>query len=170
MEIVTVLVINFYITGMRTSVRVFKDAHGLYWYDRYKPLVESVINIAVSILLANRFGVIGIFLGTMISTITTSFWVEPFVLYKYGFKSSSRGYFKQYFKYELITIGVGLMTWFSCSFIGNTGILNFMIKVVICGVVPNLLFFLLFRNDKNFTYLILVSKRELRNKAMKNVK
>lgn len=167
MEIVAILIVNFYMMGMRTSVRVFKDAHGLYWYDRYKPLAESIINIVASVILANYVGVAGIFLGTMVSTITTSFWVEPFVLYKYGFESSSAEYFKQYLKYAVITIGAGMITWFICQYVVDTGIISFMIRVLICGVVPNLLFFLIFRKNNDFSYIIQVAKSQLIDRAIK---
>ncbi|PKM53340.1 MAG: hypothetical protein CVV00_12765 [Firmicutes bacterium HGW-Firmicutes-5] len=164
MEIVAVLIINFYITGMRSSVRVFKDAHGLYWYDRYKPLAESIINIIASVILANYLGVLGIFLGTMISTITTSFWVEPFVLYKYGFKTSSTEYFKLYLKYAMITIIAGGLTWMVCSFIVGSGIMNFGIKLVICAIIPNFIFYIIFKKNNAFIHLVQVGKREILDK------
>lgn len=170
MQIVAVLIINFYMTGMRSSVRVFKDAHGLYWYDRYKPLAESIINIIASVILANYWGVIGIFIGTMISTITTSFWVEPFVLYKYGFKTSSIEYFKIYFKYVFITIIAGGFTWLICSFIVGAGIVNFGIKLVICAIIPNLIFFIIYRKNNDFIHLVRVGKRELLDKVIKVLK
>lgn len=52
MPIVLLIVLSFYVTGMRQSVLTFREAMGLYWYDRHKPLFESAINLAVSILLA----------------------------------------------------------------------------------------------------------------------
>ena len=73
--IVILIALNFYVSGMRQSVLTFRDAYGLYWYDRYKPIAESVINLAVSILLAIPFGVAGILAGTFVSTMTTCFWI-----------------------------------------------------------------------------------------------
>lgn len=61
---------------------------GLFWYDRYKSIAEGIVNLIVSVLLVRRFEVAGIFLGTIVSTLTTSFWVEPYVLMRYGMKKT----------------------------------------------------------------------------------
>ncbi len=98
-----VLCINFFINGMRQAVLVFRDSMGLFWYDRYKAIPEAVINLVVSIILGYYFGTIGIFLGTLISMVMTSVWVEPFVLYKYRIKKSSLTYFLRYGMYTCIT-------------------------------------------------------------------
>ena len=73
--VVTWLIINFYLTYMRMAVNAFKDASGLYWNDRYKPLAESVINLIASVYLTIHYGVIGVIWGGIISTLLTCFWV-----------------------------------------------------------------------------------------------
>ena len=98
-SVMLVIVVSFCIEGMRKSVLDFRDALGIFWYDRYKPIFEVIINLIASIILVQKIGLAGVFVGTIISTLTTSFWVEPYVLYKYGFKMKLRDYFKQYLKY-----------------------------------------------------------------------
>jgi hypothetical protein len=92
----------FLVNGMRRISITFREAQGLYWYDRYKPIFESVINLVVSIVLAIKIGLPGVFIGTLVSLLTTSFWVEPFVLYKYGFGLKLREYFIKYGYYILV--------------------------------------------------------------------
>ena len=101
--VVFIIVFNFYLTGMRQAVLTFRDAFGIYWQDRYKPLFESVINLVVSISFAYLWGIFGVFMGTAISTLTTCFWVEPYILYKYAFQSSVKTYFVRYGLYTLAT-------------------------------------------------------------------
>ena len=125
---------------MRKSVLTFKDAYGLYWYDRYKPLFESAINLVASIVLAIPFGIAGILLGTLISTVTTCFWIEPYVLFKYGLKQPVRTYFVDYGKNTLITLISGAVTWRVCSFIPNAGILAFAEKAAVCALSANIVF------------------------------
>lgn len=167
MGIVTVLVINFYLAGMRTSVRVFKDAHGLYWYDRYKPLVESVINIFASIFLAQMLGIVGIFLGTMISTISTSFWVEPYVLYRYGLKTSVKTYFRDYAAYILLTIVAALPTIYVCWLFKEVHFFSFVARAIVCLVIPNLIFFIIFRKNKHLMALKGITKYFIIDKVFK---
>ena len=139
-RIVCLIAVNFYVTGMRKSVLTFRDAYGLYWYDRYKPLFESVINLVTSIILAIPFGIVGILLGTLISTMTTCFWIEPYVLFKHGLKQSVRTYFIDYGKNTLITLATGAMTWRVCCLIPDVGTFSFAGKTVLCVLVSNIVF------------------------------
>lgn len=152
-SVMFVIVVSFYITGMRRTAIIFRDALGLFWYDRYKPIFEVVINLIVSIILTQKIGLAGVFIGTIISTLTTSFWVEPYVLYKYGFKTKLRHYFKKYFKYTIITILVALLTIFLVNtlFI-SVNLLTFIGKLLLCVGIQNLCFILIFRKNEEFIY------------------
>lgn len=152
-EVAMAIIVNFYLTGMRQGVLTFRDALGIYWYDRYKPILESMINLVVSLILVKELGMLGVFIGTMISTVTTSLWVEPYVLYKYGFKSSVLSYFKRYILYSMVTIVSCIMTVSVTNIFNNANFINFIIQLVICIVVPNGLFFLLFHRTNEFKYL-----------------
>ena len=76
-DITFVLCLNFYLTGMRQATIVFRESLGIFRHDRYRPLVEAFLNLAVSIFLGIRMGTAGVFWGTAISTIATSLWQEP---------------------------------------------------------------------------------------------
>jgi len=161
-EIVFIIVINFYITGMRRSVLSFRDALGLFWNDRYKPIFEVVVNLVMSIILADIFGIVGIFLGTFISTLTVCFWVEPLVLYKHGLKSSVKPYFIKYIKHTVLLFIIGYVTWLISHLITDMSIIGFLGKLVICAIIPNLLFTFVFWKTKEFQYLFSVFKRRIK--------
>ena len=152
-SLVIIIVINFYLKGMRKSVQTFRDALGLYWYDRHKPLFEVIINLISSIILAKKLGIAGIFIGTIISTVTTCLWVEPYILFKYGFKKSVKSYFIKYSKYLFILLSVGIVTWYFCNLINGDNLLNFAYKLIICIIIPNFIFSMLFWKTKEFQYL-----------------
>lgn len=98
------VVLNFYFMGMRHSVNVFKNAMGLYWYDRYKPFISAIVNIIISVFLSQYLGVIGVLIGTSISLISVNLWIEPFVLFKYGFQKSPKIFFFKYIKDLLVML------------------------------------------------------------------
>ena len=146
-----VLVINFYLYGMRRPVLTFRDASGAFWNDRYKPLFEAVINLVASILLARRFGLMGIFLGTMVSTVTTSLWVEPYVLYRNVFDHPLRDYFIRFLSHALVTSFVCYLSVWACSLVGYS-LLSVIPRLLICAVLPNAALLLLFFWTKEFKY------------------
>ena len=152
LSVVVVIVIAFYLKGMRKTVLTFKDATGTFYQDRYKPIFESIINLIASIILAKKFGAAGVFLGTIISTLTTSIWVEPYVLYKYVFKEKSFTYFYKLIMYTILGICVCALTYWTCLKITYTGILAIIIKLIICLIIPNVIYIILFRKTKEFKY------------------
>ncbi len=166
--IVLVIVINFYLMGMRQTILTFKDALGLYWQDRYKPILESIVNIIASIILVKAVGVVGVFLGTMISTVTVCFWMEAYVLYKYGLNQKFRKFFMKYGFFTIITIIVGTITFFICSMIKEVTIINLVVKILICIIIPNFIYFIILRKTGEFKYYIDLIKTMLYK--IKNIK
>lgn len=151
--IIVILVINFYLMGIRKAVLTFRDALGVYWHDRYKPIFEVLMKVTVSIILVEQLGMVGVFLGTTISTIFTCLWVEPYVLYKYGFKSSVIPYFGRLITYSCITVLLSFLTLgITGTFQQTTGV-AFLLSIITSMIVPNALLLLMFYKTPEFKYL-----------------
>ena len=151
-SIVWLIALNFYTRGMRKTVLTFRTAYGLYWRERFKPLAESLINLAASIGLAIPFGVAGVLVGTLISTMTTCFWVEPTVLFKYGFRRSAKPYFQHYAFNTLVTLLTTGLVWYLCSLLPGTGLLPFLGKMAICASAGNLIYLAVYSRREEFRY------------------
>ena len=152
-DVMFFIVLNFYATGMRQATLTFKNSFGLFWYDRHKAIIEALINLGVSIALAKSMGIAGVFVGTLVSTLTTDLWVEPLVLYRHGFHRSVAPYFLRYAIYAFLTFAVGYLTWRCCSLVAIGGILGFAAKCFICLIVPNAAYLLIFYRTKEFQYV-----------------
>lgn len=168
MPIMLLIVLSFYMTGMRQSVLTFREAMGLYWYDRHKPLFESAINLAVSILLAKPFGIVGIFIGTVVSTLSTCTWIEPYVLFRHGFGAPVGKYFVRYALNTLLTAFAGAATWCICALLPQTGFGSFIIKVLLCCVIPNLFFLFVYGKTSEFRYFLTLGKSVLGKRMHKS--
>jgi O-antigen/teichoic acid export membrane protein len=152
-----VLVLNFYLYGMRRPVLTFRDATGAFWNDRFKPIFESIINLVASIFLAKRFGISGIFLGTLVSTVTTSLWVEPLVLYHNVFYLPLKDYFVRFFGYTAVGVAICIVTTWLCNLVGYS-LLSILFRGLLCVIVPNLLLLLVFCRTKEFRYFWTLAK------------
>lgn len=150
--VVWVIVIVFYLEGMRKTALIFRDATGVFWNDRYKAIIESVINLVCSIPLTFALGVLGVKLGTLISLLATSFWVEGYVLYKHFFKKSVKGYLLKQTGYFILTAFMCVGVNFLCELIDAGTILSFIGQCAICVVVPNVLLLVLFHRTEQFKY------------------
>ena len=148
---VMLIVANFYVTNMRTPVLNMKSVLGLFWDDRYKAILEAVFNLVISIILARKWGIEGIMTGTLISTLALPFWFEPWILYRRGLNMVLRKYFIRYMKYLAVTVAVGTITWLLCRMTrGDIG--GFLLKAVICGVVPNIGYLIAYRRTEEFRF------------------
>ena len=146
--------LKFYIQGMRKPFHMFKEAAGVFYEDRYVPIIESFINFALSLLLINVLGLVGIILGTIISTTIVFVYTYPKFIYEPIFKRGKKRYFKEQFYYLVLlliaflgTVGIVRILSFSSIWI------NFIIHILICLLIPNLIFFVKFRRNQEFKYI-----------------
>jgi O-antigen/teichoic acid export membrane protein len=153
-DITLVLCLNFYITGMRQATLVFRDSMGLFRYDRYKALVEAVINLVVSVFLGTLLGTIGIFLGTLISTLATSFWVEPYILYKYGLQTSSASYFLRYGGYAAVTFLLWGVSDKVCGLITGSLWLECILRFLVSALIVNAAYLLIYHATPEFQLIV----------------
>ncbi len=161
---VLLIVLNFYVSSMRTPVNNTKSVLGLFWDDRYKSIVEAAVNLMVSVILVQRWGVEGIMAGTLISTLAFPFWCEPMVLCHRGLHVSAKGYFRDYLIHLIVTVAAGVMTWFLCCTIGE-GYIGFMLRCLTCAVIPNLVYLAVYRRTEDFAFYRHVLRHAARKKA-----
>jgi O-antigen/teichoic acid export membrane protein len=152
-EVVLLIVLKIYITGMRSAVQTFKNAKGLYWQNKFMPIGESVINLVASVILVQYMGVGGVLLGTVISSLATCVWIEPRVLYKHGFHKSPTIYYWQYIKYFLVFSLIMAVTYGINSLIVGGNIISFVVKCLISGLVPNVLMIMLYCKTEEYRYV-----------------
>ena len=151
MSVVFLIVLNFYMSGMRKVTLNFRDAMGLYWYDRYKPIFEVIVNLVVSIVLVIEYGLVGVLLGTLISTVGVCFWVEALVTYKYGFKKKVSHYFKMFTLYTASAVVIGGATYWVCELIDMGGLTAVFLKLIVCTIMYNVLVLFVYRRTVEYT-------------------
>lgn len=161
-DITFVLCLNFYLTGMRQASIVFRESLGIFWCDRYRPLAEAVVNLAASIFLGIRMGTAGVFWGTAVSTVTTSLWLEPYMLYRHCLKSSPAIYFMRYGLYASITFFLWFGVDFLCGITSGSPWVICIERLIIALIVTNLAYLILYYRTKEFQLLKEKGKRILK--------
>lgn len=158
--VLIVLVLNYYLKSMRTCHVIYKDAAGIYYEDRFIPVLESIINIIASLILLKYFGLAGVFMGTFISSMALYCISYPKYVYKKLFDRSYLDYTKETLGYFLLFITLGLLTFKISSLIvvGNA-YLQFIINCVIAVLVPNILLLIIFYRTDNFKYYMSLLKK-----------
>lgn len=159
--IVFVLVICFFLEGIRLPALVMRDVTGVFYNDRFKPLLEAAVNLLASIPLTMVCGIAGVKLGTIISYVFVAIWIEAYVLYKNYFKKSVWPYLKKLAFYFLIMVLLCISANYICELYKGPEIYQLFIRGGICCIYPNLVLFILFRKKEEFAYLANLVKRML---------
>ena len=115
--LITLLMVH-YQRMMRESYSVFKEAAGIYHEDRFVPVVESILNIVVSVVLVQWIGLPGVFIGTFVSSFALWFYSYPKFVYKKLFGRSYRQYIIEMVLYSLIYFAVMAVAWLVKGWIG----------------------------------------------------
>lgn len=152
--VVFALVVDFYLNGMQSVSTSFLNAYGLFYEGRFRPIFMIIINLVVSLILVIPFGITGVLLGTIISRITTICWMDPRIVYKYGFKNEKAvwSYYKNYIIYFFLFITIGLIIYYIFRNVVISNIIIWVIMGVIISIIVNLLFVLLFFRTGRFKY------------------
>lgn len=152
-SVVFVLVLNFYQSIMRGCYSVFKDAAGIWEEDKIVPLIESCVNIVFSIILVKQFGLIGVFIGTLISSLIIWLYSYPKFVYKRLFYGKYCDYIKENLGYFLIFLFIVLLMHIICVFITiDNLIIQLLVKLLICLIIPNIIVLIIFFKNDNLTY------------------
>ena len=137
-----VVTLNGFVQYMRQSTLVFREATGTFYNDRWKPLLEGVVNLILSIAFVQWIGVAGVIVATIITNLLICHVIEPYVLYKNAFAMSPRKYyFRNYASILLFSGAVVVLAYCkqSCAsawtgFFVN-GMISVAISVIVCLIV-----------------------------------
>ncbi|SEC07319.1 hypothetical protein [Paenibacillus sp. GP183] len=173
-SVLIVVMLNFYVSGMRRSISMVKTTSGIFHQDRYAPLVEAAVNLIFSIILVQYLGIAGVFIGTLISTLVVPFWIAPYLVYKNTFNKPLKEYFLTYLYYTVIGFGTLLFTYFVCSQIHSLNLLTLCLRGIIALLIPNIIYVGIFYRTEQFKYLLgivvqMATKMRFRKKKLSDV-
>lgn len=146
------LVLRFYFDQIRKVILTYKDAAGMWWADKWRPLVGCVVNLTLNVVLVKTIGVAGVMISTVISYAFVEMPWETHVLFKIYFKQSEKKYYIEMVNITLAMVVAGVITYYVCSFISLNHIAVIIIKLVICIALPNIIFILLNIRNKDFIF------------------
>lgn len=159
-KVLLVLVINFFIVSSRSTYGAFKEAAGIFYEDRFVPIIESLLNIVLSIIFVKKFGLMGVFMGTIGSGLVLWCYSYPKYVYNKLFGRKISDYMKETIYYFIIFILIAGFTYSLAILISFDNVyLQFISNVLIALIVPNVIMLLLFSKDENFKYFINMIKR-----------
>ena len=172
-DILILAIVLYFIIGISTSIDTARSAAGLFRADRYITLIEAVVNLGISIILAKKIGLSGVIAGTIISRLTCSFWVRAKYVYKNIFEVKFKYFFIDRLKKVAITVLVCSVTFGVQLFVTMPDrVLELLIKTLVCGIVSVALMIILCYKMPEFQSLMVLMneyKRTLAEKVRRRI-
>jgi len=158
--VVICILIDFYFKGDRIVLSNFKTAAGVFEQDKYLALIQGAVNLVISIVLVQEIGLVGVYIGTIISGLIANI-TKPVIIYRVILEKDVKEYFADSLKYVVVLVAVfGLLSAIKKWIMPEVTIITFVIMFVIICVVFNGVFLALFGRCEEFKYLWgLVSKK-----------
>ena len=124
--------IYFYTMKLGDIAAVYRQAAGIWWEDKFRPIVESVVNLAVNIGLVKYIGVDGVLVSTIISIVCINIPWATYVLFKVYFKMSIKEVFFKYIRYFIETTVLCAVVYGICSRINGNLLVVLVVRTIIC--------------------------------------
>ncbi len=155
---VCVIIACFYMSYIRDPVQIFLRNYGVFEKTKFVPLARGILNLVLSYIFVTKLGIAGVFAGTLISTIAVPFFLEPYMLFKYGFGSDCKVFVKTYTGYVVSSFLICAVSYIISSFIVSCGIYGVVFKTITALAVSNLLLILIY-GKKAFLQIFALLKR-----------
>lgn len=126
---------NLYVDGMRFVCYTFRNTAGLFKKGRCTPLISSISNIIISIILVNYTGIFGVLIATGLTRLFILTFYDPLLLHKNLFHTSVKKFYIKYFYYLLIC-SISLVI---CSCINNWLSIGGIIGFITYGILDILI-------------------------------
>ena len=108
---------NVWLALNRTPVDNYRDGFGLF-QDVWAPAAESVINLSVAVVCGFFWGIEGVLMGGIVSSLIVVYGWRPYYLYKHGFKLDFKhGFLRPYLSRILVAVLAFALFIYMASFI-----------------------------------------------------
>lgn len=170
-SILILMIANFFIIQISSTIERFKNAYGLY-SDTWAAALEAILNLAISYSFGIIWGMSGILFGTFISSIIIVVIWKPYFVFKYGFNKSVWLYWKGIFPiaivFSLSALLISLVAGYFTYDMVSSNLFNWLIyasKITITvTIIYGILLFIFIKGFKVFVLRVkdLIAKKLIR--------
>ena len=166
-DIAFIISFDFFLYILLQAIASFRTANGLFVKGQYRPLITAVVNVILSVILIQHYGVFGTIVATVIARLLTQ-WYDPYLLYKHIFHTPFKKFYLKYWTYiGLFLSGAFLSSWLYQALATSHAYVNLLIGAAVCVVVPNVWVMLFTCKTKEFAYVKGMLKKVIAGKGKK---
>lgn len=161
-------VIYFFVRQFNALFNLYKDASGMWHEDRLRPLAAAFTNLVLNLILVQFIGIYGILLSTVLAIICVGMpWLLHNLFTVIFEKKQMWPYIRRLAKYSFVVLLSCVITYFICSRFNMSLVATILVRGVICVIVPNLIYYLTFRNTEEYRRTLLIVDKMTKGKMNK---
>ncbi len=154
------MVLYFFVYQIQKTILTFKDAAGLWHEDKIRPYCSMIINVVSNVVLVQYIGIYGIVLSSIIAFFISLPWANK-VLFDNLFRMNAFANIKEICKYFALTVVICTASY-GCCMICSEGIAGLVQRLIICCLIPNVLFILMTFKTEEANYCLQIVERSIR--------
>lgn len=164
-SIVICFVVYFYVYEVNQLLNTYKDAGGIWHEDRFRPLVTALSNLAMNLVMVQFWGLYGIILSTVLSTLLIGMpWLFHNLFTIMFEKKNMRQYVLSVAFYVFVSVAAGGASVLICKFIEFNLWITLLLRLIVCIVVPNTIFLIVYYKKPEFKKSVLLVDRMTKGK------
>lgn len=137
--ILLILIINFGMNIVRVVTDHYKNGYGIF-YDVWSPFAEAIISLSVAIVCGMKWGLEGVLMGNIVSTIVIVFGWKPYILFKKGMQVSLWNYIGNFSRNIIVMCGCLYLSTVIKNILvpnmqGNESWLSWILFSAICVII-----------------------------------
>lgn len=136
--------VYFYVLNMNNVRNLYYDGCGLWLEGKWTFILEALSNLVLNIVLGALFGVTGVIVATIITIFVFSSICRTSLLFKHYFKSSPKPFIRDHLIGFAVTLIVCAATHLLCLQVTGSLAVQFLVRLAICALVPNIIMSLIF--------------------------
>ena len=152
-----ILLALYYVVLQLTDIfELYKDAAGLWWFGRYRVILETISNLVLSSIGGYFWGINGVIIGIILSILFFGHGYGCFIVYKNYFRDNKYfDYLKGFVTYVFVIVIIAVITYGICLLIDLSPLMSLFTRLGICIIVALPLLFLSFRLTNGYKEAII---------------
>lgn len=149
--IVIMLCIYFYVYEINQLLNIYKDAAGIWHVDRFRPLITASLNLFLNIVMVQFWGLYGVVISTLIATLCVGMpWLFHNLFSTLFSMNMLCRYIAMLIKRTIVVFITAVITFIICYYFQYDKFINLILCMIACIIIPNVIFYLIFRKEEEF--------------------
>lgn len=154
-----ILCFYFYMYNLQPAVSIYKNAAGIWWQDRVRPILSALANIILNIILVHIWGINGVIIASIVTGMFINIPFSSYYLFRNYLKIDFWKYILERIIYMIIGIVICSCTYIICNWLPHiSDFCDLCIRLSVCLVIPNLLFLIIYSITNKLNQIIRFTK------------